>query len=439
MRIARLVVILSVVAAVPVTGSAAPSAAVHVADLALDEAAWWDGDHVGSSPLHSLPLVSLPIPDRCQNVDPCFLYTLNVEGTSPTARLRVGLDTASRDDGFEMTLFSPGGTTTSATNGNSYSMEVFAPTPAVGMWTVRVLPTSADHATFRMRAKLEPEPWKPATQGWLLPNLRVTRLWEFGFAAPAHPGNGTFPSDDTNPPLSVLGYEPVSCAADEQLGFDNPEQARRCLRYSFGLANAGEGNFDVRYTSNPSTMDSVPMTQCIQNSDPAITPAAKPAGSGAFHHTHGHFHYNDIIFHDAWRIDDTTTWARTKVGTGKKIGYSPADQGIADWAAFTQMPRGTAGSAGNCTPGSGNRLGMAVGWGDAYRYQRPGNYVEFSEGSDGRFVVRTIADPNNVVEESNEDDNTAYAYITVWGNDVDVIEAGIGQGPWDPNKVLFER
>ncbi|HVL90245.1 MAG TPA: hypothetical protein VM841_08435, partial [Actinomycetota bacterium] len=284
---------------------------------------------------------------------------------------------------------------------------------------------------------LESAPWRPATTGELLPNLRVTRLWEFGFAAPANPGNGLFPPDDLNPPLSVAGFEPVSCSVDEQLGFDNPEQpAQRCLRYSFGLANAGEGNFDVRYTNDRSG-NTTAMTQCVQQAD-GSSPRARPAGTGAFHQTHGHFHYSNVIFHDVWRITDPSIWAREAIGAGKKIGYSPADQGIADWFDFTQMAPGTSGSAGNCAPGTNSRLGMSVGWGDAYRYQRPGNFVEFGNAGDGLYVVRTIADPENVVEESDESDNTAYALIRIVGTEINVLETGQGNGPWDSGKVIYE-
>lgn len=416
---------------------AAPSETVHAGTLGFDEALWWDGGHVGASPTHTTPFVGLPVTDRCEQLDPCFVYTLDVAGSSPVARLRVALDTPARDDGFEMKLTPPGGAAVARQNSNQYSMEIMVTAPATGRWTITVSPVSADHATFRMRAALESVPWMPATTGDLLPNLRVTRMWEFGFAAPANPGNGLFPPDDINPPLSLAGYEPVSCSVDEQLGFDG-EPAQRCLRYSFGLANAGEGNFDIRYNADRTGAPQA-MTQCVQNSDPSVLPRARPAGTGSFHQTHGHFHYDDIIFHDVWRITDRDTWAREQVGTGKKIGYSPADQGIADWYALTQTAPGTSSAAGNCAPGTTSRLGMSVGWGDAYRYQRPGNFVSFGDAGDGWYVVHTIADPNEVVEESNEADNTAYAFLRIVGTEVNVLESGIGAGPWDPSKVVFEQ
>lgn len=437
-RIGALVTTLVILSTVRAAG-AAPSAAVHAGSLGLDQSLFWSGGTVADDTItHNVPFAALPVQDRCAQLDPCFVYTLDVAETTTTARLRVGFDTASRDDGFEMSLISPTGTKTSKQNSNAYSMELLVASPAVGRWTITVAPYSADYASFRMRAMLESAPWRPAQQsGDLLPNLRVTRIWEFGFAAPANPGNGLFPPDDVNPPLSAAGFEPMSCAVDEQLGYDGAP-ASRCLRFSFGLANAGEGNFDIRYT-NDRTGTEQPMTQCIQNADASIAPRANPAGLGAFHQTHGHFHYKDVIYTDVWQVTDRTTWARTRIGDGRKVGYSPADQGIAEWSSFHQNNTGTSGSAGNCKPGTDSRLGMSVGWGDAYRFQRPGNFVEFSGAGDGYYVVHVIADPLGHVIESNDTDNTAYAYLQITGKEIHEIESGIGEGPWDPSKVLFER
>lgn len=413
--------------ALPAIG--AVPAPTHVGALAPGASVFWNGGYVGEAVHHALPSApSNAAIDRCALVDPCFAYTLDVAAGATS--LRVGLDTPSRDDGFEMTITPPSGSVVRRTNSNAYSMESFVTPPPAGRYTITVAPYSAEHASFRMRAKLEAAPYVPPVTGDLLPNLRVTRMWEFGFVAPANPGNGLFPPDDANPPLDVAGKHPLSCAADEMA----EDGAVRCLRYSFGLGNAGDGNFDVRY-SQSAAADPVPMTQCVQRTDG--TPRARPAGTGVFHKTHGHWHYNDIIYHELLRVTDRAAGTLVAAGAGRKLGYSPADQGIVDWDVFTQGLAGSSGGAGNCAPGTGNRLGMSRGWGDAYRYQRPGNYVEFGANADGYFVVRTIADPQNVVLESDETDNTSYAYVHVTGDVVDVIEVGRGASPWDPNKVIL--
>ena len=423
--ILALVLICGLAAATP--GLAAEP--IFVGLLAADQSVYWDGGYVGGSPWHSLPLApSNQAIDRCATVGPCFSYKLTT--TTPGAVLRIALDTPMRDDGLEIVITSPTGTVTRRQNSNQYSNEALIGNPPVGNWSITVAPYSAEYASFRMRAKLESVPYQPAGTGQLLPNLRVTRLWEFGYVAPANPGNGLFPPDDANPPLDVAGVHPLSCSVDESLD----EGSKRCLRYSFGLANVGDGNFDVRYSGNRSGA-TFPMTQCIQRTDGP--PTRRPAGDGVYHATHGHFHYNDIIFHELLQVTDRTAGTLVPAGGGRKLGYSPADQAIAQWDRFVQAPAGSSGGAGNCEPGTDSRLGMSRGWGDAYRYQRPGNYVEFGTNGDGFYVVRTKADPSDVVLESDESDNTSYAYLRIVGEDVNVLESGIGSSPWDPNKVIY--
>ncbi|MEO7803804.1 MAG: hypothetical protein ABIS18_05110 [Actinomycetota bacterium] len=424
-----------VVGALLVASTFAPSAGfaaapVFVGPLSADSTLFWDGGYVGSSPTYSLPLLPPNAAlDRCALVEPCFNFQFDVVGSG--ARLRVAFDTPMRDDGFEITYTSPSGVVTRRSNSNQYSVENFFLAPELGRWTVKVAPYGAEHASFRMRAKLESTPYVPPGEGALPPNLRVTRQWEFGFVAPANPGNGLFPPDDTNPPLEVAGQHPLSCSVDETLD----DGTSRCLRFSFGLANVGDGTFDIRFMGDRSGAEFA-MTQCVQQS--SGSPVARPAGKGKFHTTHGHFHYHNIIFHKLHRVTDRSTGAMTQVGAGKKLGYSPADQGIAEWTRFVQAPSGSSGGFGNCASASdSNRLGMSSGWGDAYRYQRPGNFIDFTAGSDGYFVVQTIADPENVVLESNESDNTSYAYLRIVGEEVDVLESGVGASPWDPNKIVY--
>ena len=409
------------------------SSHLDLGSLGVDQELFWPGGYVTYDPVWSAPFgISSESLPRCDVPGtPCFTYTFTT--TEAGERLRIGLDTPMRDDTFEVHVTDPSGVVERAVNSNRYSIEFLLPNPAVGTYTITVAPVSAEYADFRMRAKLESVAHAPGSgEGDLLPNLRVTRLWEFTFAAPLNPLNGIFPPDDINPPMEVLGYQPMSCAIDEQLGYDGPP-ASRCLRYSFGLANIGEGNFDVRFTGDRGG-EPAPMTQCVQQRD-GSPPVPRAAGTGSYHATHGHFHYDDIVHHTILRV--VSPGVLEEVGTGLKIGYSPADQGMPMWHLFDQARAGTSGAAGDCTGGmSASRVGMSPGWGDAYRYQRPGNFVNFEGAGDGYYVVQTTADPEGVVAESNEDDNTSYAYIRVIGQQIDVIEAGLGTSPWDSQEVF---
>lgn len=433
MRKSALLLALAFATSAAAASTAAPAATpTHVGTLGPDDSVFWEGGDVGYSPVYSAPaMTSNATLNRCALADhPCFRYTLTLSGTGE--RLRVGLDTPARDDGFEVTVTAPGGQSSRFINSNRYSNEIFIGTPAPGDYQITVAPYSAEYAHFRMRAKLEAVVVEPAPNqdGELLPDIAVTRLWEFGFAAPANPGNGVFPPDDINPPLTVAGFSPVSCAVDE-----TAEGAQRCLRYSFGMANIGDGAFRVRYNA-PRTGENATAVQCIQMADGSTK--SKSAGTTSYHTTHGHDHYDDFIYHELFRVTDRDTGAMESTGNGKKLGYSPADQAMPEWENFDQASAGSSSAAaGNCSPSHSSSLGMSRGWGDSYRYQRPGNYVEFSTNGDGYYVAVTTGDPLDLVAETDETNNTSYAYLQIIGDQVRVIESGRGTSPWDPAKVLF--
>ena len=408
-----------------------PPPAVHVGALAADGTLFWNGNDVGSDPVHRVPLApAIAAVNRCSIQAACEAFTFDVTAAAPV--LRVGLDTPSRDDTFDIAVVDPTGRATRMSNPNNYSVEAKLGNPVPGLWTMTVAPVSAEEAPYRLRAKLEATPHvrQASADGYYLPNLQVTRMWEFGFVAPANPGNGLFPPDDANPPLSVGGIAPVSCAADETV----ENGSSRCLRYSFGLANTGDGVFDIRWSSTAIAAGSHPMFQCVQKATGGTE--SRPAGTGSFHKTHGHWHYDDVVHHEVFEVSAPGVMQST--GTGKKLGYSPADQAIIEWDRFVQANAGSSGQAGNCVEGANQRLGMSAGWGDAYRYQRPGNYVEFGTNGDGEYVVQTIADPLDRIRETNEADNISYAHVIVTGADVDVREVGRGTSPWDPNKTVIE-
>ena len=414
--------------AVPLAVSASAgttAAAAPVARLAVEGTAFWDGGYVGDR----VVTTNLPVDAACA-VGACWTFPLELKGGGD--RLRVGIDVPNRDDAFEVQLLDPEGAVAgTARNSNRFNTEAFASTPVAGTWTVRVVARDASYASFRMRAKLEAAPRKTPKR-LLLPNLQATPPYEFGFVAPANPLNGVYPPDTVNPPLDVLGYHPVSCAADEiaEAG------AVRCLRLTTGPRNAGPGPFELHYTPLEHEMglvDTGPVEQVLYYSDGTST--TRPAGEFLFHKTHAHYHYQDILDYQLYKVLDTRTGRRVLAGKGVKAGFSPADQLFSDWTRFDQL-EGRFVEGAPSDPG-GSAFGLSVGWGDVYRWQRPGQFVEFAGNGDGRYVVNTVVDIQDHVLETDERDNVGYAYIQVTGEDVRILERGQGTSPWDPRKRVF--
>jgi hypothetical protein len=380
--------------------------------------------------------------------DTCPTWTLEVAGGGH--ELRVGVDTPSREDGFRVEVLDPSGAVAgSATASNQFDDEAFVADPAAGVWTVRVLPQGATDAPLRLRAGLdEGRPVEHAKGTPLLPNLKAVPPMELGFIAPANPLNGLYPPDDVNPPLDVAGVHPVSCAPDEAAPVAAGGQgAVKCLRLTTGPINVGEGPFDMRFDlvtdtteleTEPATLRG-PMRQAVHLAGGGITERA--AGNYSFHTTHGHFHTEQILTYELYSVADAATGGLAKVGAGTKSGFCPADQLFGDFLQFQQAVPGAFGdgdtAAGGCSSPDGGSLGLTPGWGDVYRWQRPGQYVEFDGQPDGLYVIRATVDKSDLVLESNDADNTAYALARVTGEKIELIERGQGTDPWDPAKVVF--
>ena len=81
-------------------------------------------------------------------------------------------------------------------------------------------------------------------------------------------------------------------------------------------------------------------------------------------------------------------------------------------------------------------MGLSPGWADLYSWEQDGNYVEFGTNGDGRYLVRSTADALHNILESDETDNSAYAYLEITGTTIRVLERGRGFSPWDPHKVV---
>jgi len=418
---------------------------------ALDPGAttFWDGLTIAT--------VKVPSDAQCGTLGPCPTWPLTVKGGGK--RLRVAIDTPQRSDTFVIQLLDPAGQLIAddATS-NRFNAEAMVMNPAAGTWTVRVRPEDVTDATFRLRAKLEmtllPEerPLPPGRVA-LLPNLRTVPPLEFTFIAPANPGNGLYPPDTVNPPLDVAGIHPVSCTADEAAPVEvGGAGAKKCLRFTSGPMNLGPGIYDMRFKMiedfiagtavlNPdealSRVVVGPMEQVIYYTDGSNEHVA--AGTYSFHPVHGHFHDDYVLSFELFKVTDAATGALEHVGSGTKSGFCPADQLFAQWWQFYQggaQPGGDT-AAGNCFSPTDGVIGLSLGWGDVYRWQRPGMYVEFDGQGAGRYVVQSIVDHDRHVLEADDSDNTSYAYVQIDGDAIQLLERGWGEHPWDAKKTIF--
>ena len=367
--------------------------AVQTADfsLAAGDAAFWSGPG-----------------DAATCGSNCWRYTLEV--TESAYRLRVGIDRPRLQDVWTARLFAPSGGQVGAFGPGTelYSAEITRANPAPGVYTVEVTAGSVTDRRFRMRAALETDNGGlPTGRVEVPPNLRPLPPWDFSFLLSVTNGSTGGPSTGVAVPTGR-----VACHAEEVALY----KAVRCLRMSFGVANAGLGPLELELGAGTQFMDR-PLIQAVRNADGSTV--TRDAGNAYFHHSHSHYHHDRAIGLQLLKVTNETTGTLASAGEPLRKGFAHRDELLRDWTSFapTWSKRG---------------FGLLPGWGDYYEWDRPGNYIDFGLNEDGLYVVRISADPDGFIAETTRANNVAYSLVRVTGETVHHLESGMGTDPWDP-------
>ncbi|MFP5353399.1 MAG: lysyl oxidase family protein [Actinomycetota bacterium] len=373
--------------------SAAAEAPELVARLGADDSVFWQ-------------------PKPVTTTDP-LIWRLEV--LDPGLRLRVALDKSNMYS-WALEVEGPSGSDTAR---SVYSAEVFIGKAQPGIYTVRAIPNVAARTVVRFRAKLE-QPRKPRGDRALLPNLRITPPYD----------------------LTLTGTPWYFYMAPEMGPSCFPEETAqtlvtRCLRFSFGPENAGEGPLELVYAAPAGQGGRNVMYQQITHADGRKT--RREAGSYEYHAAHAHYHHPLIAGQQLFKVTDPKRGGLEPAGTAKKTGFCMGDYTLVDWERFYQDPAHSVPSSCGLAdaPYRDLTMGLSTGWNDIYSYDLEGNYIDFDDQSDGLYVIRAFTDRSGDILETNESDNLSYAYFRVTGEEITLLERGYGSDPWDRNKKVL--
>jgi len=195
-------------------------------------------------------------------------------------------------------------------------------------------------------------------------------------------------------------------------------EERRLLRFSAALANVGPGPMLLEPTSSiecPSRQRGAEQVLHLDADDDGVfrrgedrETVRQEAGCMLDHPTHDHWHF-DAMAGYSLRLPDVTE----PLASRDKVSFCLRDNIRAPDAEATQRRE----YFGDCH--RDGPQGISPGWADVYEYDLDGQSLRIPDFVDDVVVCIDLeADPLDLLEETDEDDNAATVAIEVKGSDV---------------------
>jgi hypothetical protein len=260
------------------------------------------------------------------------------------------------------------------------------------------------------------------------PRLLTFLILGILFASPAaaHAATLLYPNLRTLPPRN-LRFDRTDVSADSHGDLHN------VLRFSNTVYNAGEGPVEIRATIDPSlNPPSGPAYQRIYDDQGGFVDIPLSGSTLYYHAVHQHYHFDHWGGYELWTKSAYDAWIASgeTVGrpdlVGQKTTSCVEDEEFVTSVLAAVWP--PAYPPARCLPDSNHliREGLSPGWGDTYDYYRFEQWIDLGQGTlaDGTYVLRSIADPQNLVYESPNKadasregpaDNSAITTFTVSG------------------------
>jgi hypothetical protein len=189
--------------------------------------------------------------------------------------------------------------------------------------------------------------------------------------------------------------------------------SRWVLRFSNTVWNADTGALELRARNDSATTKST-VFQRVYNTDGTYTDYQ--AGVFDYHPAHNHFHFGDFAEYELWTRAEYDRWVASGRATGQaQRRGSKTTFCIMDTRLIKQLPGSP--SAARYSTCNDSIQGLSVGWGDIYGYHLAEQWIDLGTTrlADGRYALRTIADPKSRLRESDEGDNDAVRFFRVAG------------------------
>ena len=216
--------------------------------------------------------------------------------------------------------------------------------------------------------------------------------------------------------------------------------AKRCLRFSNYVGNAGEGPMEVRLEFEEgakAVAGTGAHVQRVHRSDGTFT--EHKAGPATYHATHEHFHYEGLNAFAVYEYDTATNTRGALVNTGHKGGICLVDIGlIALGMPDTSLPNYDItcfypiwtpfGLIWGGRDGADMSMSLSPNWYDLYWWGLDDMYVDIGDAPDGTYELVSSTNLDGSLVEADRSNNEASVVFRLTGDNVEVLKVTSGYG-----------
>lgn len=206
---------------------------------------------------------------------------------------------------------------------------------------------------------------------------------------------------------------------DFRLVIDSQSQ-RKFIRFSNHIWNHGPGVLEFRGTYN-TDKETVRVAQNIYREDGSLL--QQSSGEFHFHPIHGHWHWEGFSSYEVWSLS-TDGNLDGLIASSDKVGYCLRDIAPND---------GNQSSTPSYNSCYWARQGLSVGWVDTYRENISGQVVEISHLPEGIYALSSTVDPQNIIREVDDSNNSAVVYFALYADRIQVLGGSLPSNTPRPN------
>lgn len=188
----------------------------------------------------------------------------------------------------------------------------------------------------------------------------------------------------------------------------------RKLRFPGTFSNIGDGPLELTATHNKNgTLDA---TQVIYKKDG--DKIENLAGTFILHPTHNHWHFENFVTFSLLSLENDGSLGDEISSTGKITycihDYEPLSEDFLGKPESVVYPW--------CTS-SLSVQGISVGWADTYEADVDGQELDITGVPDGTYILKTLVDPENLLIEKDETNNSNMIRLEIERNNVRILNS----------------